>query len=189
MNKRTSDSLIINPTDKKIKKEEDSIKPRVVKTMSAEKHQELLNLIRNVSSEQTEDGCIKVPTGGRFSTNKKGYIQIKVKTPNNSADSTPPNMKVQLHQLVAWNHPDETERSKLQQAITEGTMEISHLCPNKNCANPQHLCAEDSYTNKTRWGCMVVIYINEKEYPCCKHKPHCVPSPELRNEALRYTVN
>lgn len=161
---------------------------RVVVGLSREKHEELITLIQSKASPPTDDGCVIVSIGGRISKNAKGYIQIKVKNPDDATDKTPPNTKVQLHQLIVWNHPDKDKRAKFQQVIMDQSLEISHLCPNKNCANPEHFCAEDSFTNKTRWGCPVVIYINGQEYSCCKHNPKCIPGPDNRVDAPSYNV-
>ncbi len=125
---------------------------------------------------------------GRFSANGKGYIQIKVKTPYAKGDQTSPNSKVQLHQLLAWNHSDPTMREMLRRSIVEQALEISHLCDNKSCANPDHLCAESSFKNKQRWGCPVVIFINNVMHMCCKCDPQCIPNPDKIAFALRYTV-
>lgn len=75
---------------------------------------------------------------------------------------------------------DRNKRALFRAAIQDPTLEISHLCPHKNCCEPSHFCAEDSYTNKTRWGCPVIIFINHWEYSCCTHDPKCIPSPKTR---------
>lgn len=161
---------------------------RVVTTLSSEKIAELEKLV-NQNCAANAYGCLEVTNvTGRFSKNAKKYIQIKVKTPRSSTDTTSTNSKVQLHQLIAWSHPDATKRETFRAAIQSGKGEISHVCSNKACANPDHLTSEDSYTNKTRWGCPAVIFINDVKKPCCKHNPLCIPTKEQLETALRYAV-
>lgn len=163
---------------------------RVASKLSEAKHDELVKLIQRSNKVITSRGCSLLVIGkkSRFSLNKKEYVQIKVKTPNDAFDETPPNRKAQLHQIIAWNHPNSDQRAVFRTAITEAKLEISHTCSNKSCTNAAHLCAEDSLSNKSRWGCPAVIYINNDEYPCCKHHPRCIPSEEQVATALKYTV-
>jgi len=161
---------------------------RVVTTLSSAKITELMKLVNRNCAANTCGCLLVVDITGRFSKNAKGYIQIKVKTPRSSTDTTNPNSKVQLHQLIAWSHPDATRRETFRAAIKNGSGEVSHLCSNKSCANPNHLTIEDSYINKTRWGCPAVIKINEQLYPCCKHVPLCIATAEKIETAPTYTV-
>jgi len=161
---------------------------RVVTTLSSAKHSELIKLVNDNNKANTY-ACLEITNvTGRFSQNAKGYIQIKVKTPHLSTDTSKTNTKVQLHQLIAWNHPDAEKRDIFRDAIQKGEKELSHLCGNKRCANPDHLAIEDSFTNKSRWGCPAVIIINNKQYPCCKHKPSCIATAEQIKTALTYKV-
>lgn len=161
---------------------------RVVTTLSSEKIAELKKLV-NQNCAANAYGCLEVTNvTGRFSKNAKKYIQIKVKTPRSSTDTTSTNSKVQLHQLIAWSHPDAAKRETFRAAIRSGDGEVSHLCGNKCCANPDHLTIEDSYTNKTRWGCPVVIKINKQLHPCCKHLPLCIATAEKIDTAPTFTV-
>ena len=77
-------------------------------------------------------GCLLVnpSRSSKLSLQAKGYVQIKVDGHAN------PNKKVQLHQLVAWQHPDLARRLELRAAIRDGLQEISHLCKQKRCMTP-----------------------------------------------------
>ncbi len=163
--------------------------------LSEEKHAELMGLVAATIKVTKPTGCRSIRgIKGRFSRNAKGYVQVKVKTPNLATDTTPPNEKVQLHQLLAWNHPAAAMRASMRAAIagskddSGATMEISHLCDMKDCSTTDHLCAESSIKNKTRWGCPAVIFINEVMHSCCKCTPMCVPNEDEIRTALRYTV-
>lgn len=162
---------------------------RVVSALPLLKHEELLALVRTNTGLMNQYGCALLKEmGGRFSVNEKGYVQIKVKTPYLKADNTNPNTKVQLHQLLAWNHPDETTRECFRAAIEAQELEISHLCNNKLCTNSDHLFPEKSFNNKKRWGCPVVIFINGLQHLCCKCEPRCVPTADKIETALHYNV-
>lgn len=168
---------------------------RVVVDLPLSKHIELMRLVEVSSNPcSTPDGCRLVCLGGRISANSKGYIQISVRTPRNSLDTTPANQKVQLHQLVAWNAPIAEEQHRFRQAIATASLpdacalEISHRCYDKRCSNPQHLVVESSATNKSRNHCPVVLYVNGHEVPNCKHAPKCIPTEQARKDALEIHV-
>lgn len=165
-----------------------STMPRVVTKLTDKKHTELLALVNSATVSTTQDKCRRVRTGGRLSFNKKGYVQIKVKTPGDITDHTLSNTKVQLHQLICWNHPNDRLKQVFQTAIRESTLEISHLCPNKDCCEPTHFCVESPLTNKSRKGCPAVIFINDIEYGCCRHNPKCIPDVNTKKNAFRYVV-
>jgi len=163
-----------------------SKKSRVLPALQDETVVELITLVQKNASEATRDGCrrLKLPSNSRFSRNGKGYVQVKVVNAGDPRVTT--NTKAQLHQVTAWQHPDPEKREALRTAIQDGKLELSHLCPNKDCTNPDHIVAESSWINKTRWGCPVSIFINDEERSCCQHNPACIPSDETRKRALRY---
>lgn len=160
---------------------------RVVTSLTEDKLRELTQLVQNCTGACVGEDCnaINVNRSTHLSVNSKGYVQIKVKTPNDKGDTSSPNLKVQLHQLLAWTHPDEDMRVHLRAAIETKTMEISHLCGNKRCTTPSHLCAEDSWANKTRITCEVAIYVDGVEYQICRHEPRCILTTDKRRQALR----
>ena len=129
-------------------------------------------------------GCckVKVSLDKALSHNAKEYVQIKVR------DHPDKNKKVQLHQLVAWMDPDDDKRREMRAAISGGGIEISHLCKQKDCMNPQHLVAESCAKNKSRNNCTTVIRINGVIHPCCKHKPRCVYTAQDVRDILDYVV-
>ena len=163
---------------------------RVVTCLTEAKLNELLGLVHACTTRDSSDdgGCVAIDVrqSTRLSRNQKGYVQIKVKTPGNPHDPTPPNQKVQLHQLLAWTHPDAAARATLRAAICDAQLEISHLCEDKACTTPSHLCAEDSWTNKTRLTCEVVVYVGEIEYCVCRHQPACVLTPTKWAKAFKF---
>lgn len=164
-------------------------KGRVVTQLSDAKLAELLKIVHGCTTPPSgEGGCavIDVRLSTRLSHNQKGYVQLKVKTPNDKHDHTPPNCKVQLHQLLAWTHPDTTARATLRAAITGGRLEISHQCDNKSCTTHSHLCAEDSWTNKTRLTCEVAVIIGGVEHSICRHQPPCVLTPAKKARAFNF---
>jgi hypothetical protein len=122
-----------------------------------------------------------------FSLNNKGYVQIKVHY--GSKITAEQNMKVQLQQLVAWNDSvNEARRSRLRSELGTSGLEISHLCHNKNCANPDHLYLEDSLVNKSRNWCAVYVVYDGKWLPVCKHEPKCVLTPAVKASVPRYSA-
>lgn len=139
----------------------------------------MLREVKLAIVDSPDDCCpVDVSKQRSLSLNTKGYVQIKVYY--GSKDKKKQNKKVQLHQLVAYHHPDPVAQQNFRTAICDGVLEISHLCGNKLCANPTHLCMESSHKNKCRWTCPVVIYINDVEKPCCPHSPMCIPTAESR---------
>lgn len=162
----------------------------MVATLSEEKNASLMQMIGQHQLQSNRDGCqrLQVESHTAFSYNTKRYVQVKVRT-SNREHWIPMNQKVQLHQLIAWNHPDPGQRATYREAIRRSRLEVSHLCENKDCCNSDHLTMEASYKNKSRWECPVIIFINEVEHQCCKHEPKCIPSDSLRRAAQRYTCN
>jgi len=66
--------------------------------------------------------------------------------------------------------------------------ELSHLCHNKACTNPEHLYPEASDTNKSRDYCPVVIYINGTIHNHCRHAPACIQTAARKAQAFKYIV-
>lgn len=165
---------------------------RIVASLSQSKQDELMRLV-----QQNMDSPLSMPNSclllqkieGRFSQNRKGYIQISVRTPFSPYDSTPTNQKIQLHQLIAWNHPNLEKRLDFQRAIVSNCkLEVSHLCHTKSCCNPYHLAMESSSVNKSRNGCPIILYVNGDEMPNCRHHPECIPTQKTEESALHITV-
>jgi len=110
--------------------------------------------------------------GSRISKNAKGYIQIKTNNPQK------PNEKVQLQQLLLWNHPNLEHRQFVHDNINNTKLECSHICKNKGCLEATHMYLESSKINKERSYCPVWIKITRSEgvifTDICKHKPRCI---------------
>jgi Zinc-binding loop region of homing endonuclease len=160
---------------------------RVVADLQERKLQELTVLVNSSIERTTISNCTLVSLeGGRFSTNRKGYVQIAVKTPKDEHDQTS-NTKVQLHQLVVWMAP-EPFRQAFRYSIGTTTGEVSHRCHEKRCSNYQHLCIESSQANKSRNGCQVIIAINGEILQCCKHIPSCIATEYAHAKVICYTV-
>ena len=153
---------------------------RVVTGLNEYQLRTCLNLVSQATPPPSRDTeCQPLTmTNSVFSKNEKGYIQIRVEG----------NVKVQLHQLIAWMHPDMSTRTQFRQDILYTELEISHLCNNKRCANPDHLWAESSAVNKSRNYCEPVVYINSVPVPHCRHHPPCIVLPQHHEEAIEYSV-
>jgi hypothetical protein len=110
--------------------------------------------------------------GTRISKNAKGYIQIKTNNP------LKPNEKVQLQQLLVWNHPDIKHRQFVRENIGNTKLECSHICKNKGCMEATHIYLESSKINKERSYCSVWYKTNRFEgtvyTQICKHIPRCI---------------
>jgi hypothetical protein len=191
----TSTAMPTQPADEKPKRKETKVKKkkmkdRVAPRLNEVKHEELMGLVARHTKKADEYGCLilAVKANSRFSRNKKDYVQIKVKS--SKSDTSGTNDKIQLHQLVAWNHSDPTERERYRASITDPgcKLEISHRCHRKDCGNEAHLHLESSAENKQRNGCPVVILINGKLRSCCKHIPFCLPNPEAVKTAPQFQV-
>lgn len=148
---------------------------RVVVGMTDSEHSQLMRKIVAAATQNELECKLISSVTGVFSRNAKGYIQLRVKG----------NTKAQLHQVVTWNHPDADMRGQFRHAIEHGSEEISHLCNNKACVNPNHFFPEDSATNKSRNYCECVIFIDDKMHKCCRHEPKCVITKKVLERALR----
>lgn len=114
------------------------------------------------------------------------------------------NTKFQLHQLVArkacvdWAEVPEKidHRNSFLRYFNEkgvpgaawATYELSHLCHNKLCTNPDHLWPESSDDNKSRGYCPVVVWINGDIYSHCHHNLKCVQTEAKKMSAFRYDI-
>lgn len=157
---------------------------RAIVSLTKEQLDSCLREARRAANLPDVYGCTIVDHRKRptISLNDKQYVQIKVVGHIN------PNKKVQLHQLVAWTHPDPVKQETLRVAIREGRLEISHLCKQKSCMTPDHMVAESCAVNKSRNGCIAVIQINGDLHACCKHQPRCIPTAKDIQDALVYVV-
>lgn len=112
--------------------------------------------------------------------------------------------KFQLHQLVAkraliqWSG-DEAHAEHVKafhkyfaevgvKDAERAAYEMSHLCLNKLCTNPEHLWPEPSPINKSRDYCPVVVYINDEIHGHCTHEPKCVATTHKKSVAFKYNV-
>ena len=146
------------------------------------------------SSTSNQDDCltVNVSSSTKLSRNQKGYVQLKVPVDvDHHLDiyhtaKTCTNKKVQLHQLIAWMATDERGEYRFREQIAAATLEVSHLCHNKQCANPSHLHLEDSYTNKSRGFCECIIYVGGIEQDICRHNPKCVVTSDVRSKAFSF---
>ncbi|KAJ8097250.1 hypothetical protein POJ06DRAFT_28025, partial [Lipomyces tetrasporus] len=79
------------------------------------------------------------------SLNSDGYGQVWVK-PNHLVTATGRSVqKAYLIHIIAYisKYPEEYDRAS----------HISHLCANRQCFNPRHLCQESPQLNNQRKGC------------------------------------
>lgn len=62
-------------------------------------------------------------------------------------------------------------------------MQISHICDNRRCFNPDHLVEESPEDNNGRKGCPGNIYCPDHNWmiaALCRHQPECIrPPPTL----------
>lgn len=172
---------------------QESMAYRAVVDLTDQQREECLDIARDAAVRTPPSDCDIVDTSKAkaLSQNAKGYVQIKVYGHISS------NKKVQLHQLVAWMHPDPAERAILQAAINRSESddeddlpkkELSHLCKQKACMNPQHIIAESCTNNKLRNNCTTIIRINGIIHSCCKHIPRCIATQQDLDEVLEYNV-
>lgn len=137
---------------------------------------------------------------GRFSFNRRDYVQLKViKVLNDNQKSvTNNNSKVLAYHVAALHHPDINVRNKFIELFQKDGMissnnldpeskhEVSHLCNNKLCVNPEHFAPESSSINKSRNYCQVLIFINNQRRSCCKHKPSCLADLDKISNTFKY---
>jgi hypothetical protein len=121
---------------------------------------------------------IDISQSTRLSLNLKGYVQIKTCSPGS------PNEKVQLHQLLIWEHPNLDHRAFVRHNIANTRLEASHLCHNKKCTNPWHLWLEPSEVNKSRRYCEVSIVVSKRRLMVCRHEPHCISRHAMLSNPL-----
>lgn len=85
-----------------------------------------------------------------------GYIQVSY----NGCKS------ITLHVLSGFDRFDDLP--------SEGC-EVSHLCHNRQCFNPLHLCYESRESNNQRKGCLVCIEDEKGRIRrLCQHDPPCI---------------
>ena len=167
---------------------------RVVSQLTQVQTDDLMAVVAACATPN-DDGCLVVDINRntRLSLNEKEYVQIKIKPDKDNpvADHQTPaackNKKVLLHQLVMWVY--DLEGVFIHRPyIAAGRLEMSHLCSVKTCANPNHLYAEESAVNKSRNYCPVVVYINDKLVPQCKHSPRCITTQHKKLDAYRHYI-
>lgn len=132
-----------------------------VNKLSQHDAEELWLRVKNEKHIVGKAGCWIHPN----KPNKKGYVQV-------AKDSS---KKVYTHHLavrmVSGSNAVPTDRSQ----------NVSHLCGNASCCNPEHLVVESAEENHARKNCRVVRSVT---CPCgcqhtfdvsvCAHTPPCI---------------
>jgi hypothetical protein len=163
---------------------------RIVTKLSGVQLDALSDIVSSCASHSGTCVMVNVTASPKLSVNSKGYVQLKVPLDPTHPDSdfrTPSkckNKKVQLHQLVAWLAVKD-EAHLHRAAILEGKNEVSHLCHEKACANPDHLTTESSFINKSRSFCEVIVLVNGQAKSICRHNPKCVVTSRVLARAIK----
>jgi hypothetical protein len=63
--------------------------------------------------------------------------------------------------------------------------ELSHLCHNKKCFNPNHIYPEPNRVNSSRDHCEVVIFVNGELRDICRHNPKCLRTKKVLDKAFK----
>lgn len=143
----------------------------MIASLSTQIQKDCLALVNGcIGKSSNHEDCkdINVNASTRLSLNQKGYVQIKTNNPEK------PNEKVQLHQLILWNHPDHQTRTLCRTLIVTSGNEVSHLCHNPLCATAEHLWAEESEINKSRRWCEINVVHSRTLLAVCRHSPKCI---------------
>jgi len=115
------------------------------------------NEVRHSLTDQY--GCIE---SQKQPTKKNGYVQASIQISDGQ-------VKVLAH-IVAWMTQSDQMPSKGE--------DISHLCHNSKCLNPNHMTIESKKANNLRKGCQVKFKCPccEHEAVVCRHNPKCILS-------------
>lgn len=141
--------------------------------------QSSLSKTKSANHPDCKDVDIKAHTC--LSLNQKGYVQIKTNSHGK------PNEKVQLHQLVLWNHSNPQTRELSRKLILTRGYEVSHLCHNPLCTEAEHLWTEKSEVNKSRRYCEVNFSFNGILFSVCRHTPKCIFTAEKEQKMFAFT--
>jgi hypothetical protein len=122
-------------------------------------------IVEKSIKEGDGDGCWIYPN----KPNPKGYVQV-------SLDKA--NIKAYTHKL-AFMFKNPTAINNLPNSRKD---QVSHLCHNPACCNPEHVVLEAAATNLSRRNCPILL--EDVECPCgckhrfalnyCSHKPRCI---------------
>lgn len=119
----------------------------------------------------------KQPDGCWISYTQKSGTKGRVKRPRG--------LEISQHQLQGdWGRKESWEVGAIM-LVSEGSLpptsehEVSHLCHNPACVNPDHLIWEFHRANVAREKCRYTRSIKcpgcEHTFSLCKHDPKCIP--------------
>lgn len=99
-----------------------------------------------------------------------------------------------LHQLAVVASGN--GQNLLRTSASNGTDEVSHLCHNSGCFNPDHVVVESKELNRARWACGGAFIVKATDgsvyHPCVhgavEHRRSCL-LPTFRMERGSYYVN
>jgi len=105
--------------------------------------------------------CCLIPAGIGIAANDAGYRRVCYE-----------GKRVTCHVLVY-----ETVHQNAN-AELDAHFEVSHLCGQPGCCNPQHLTKEDRKSNIARRGCLGLVRIEGTDswINACRHDPPCCVS-------------
>ncbi|OAQ62789.1 zinc-binding loop region of homing endonuclease domain-containing protein [Pochonia chlamydosporia 170] len=111
------------------------------------------------------------------SRNQDDYSLIKAKPQDCRHLTGRQGNKSYLLHIIAWISRTQRSQALDQHGNINTRYQISHLCGNRNCFNPQHLHEEEATVNNRRRYCgdpVVCMEHGHELVNLCKHIPRCI---------------
>jgi len=144
------------PNKKRVEKSSSTVTPEVLK--------ELIKRLKNSVSLKTS-GPTNSCWYSRLKVNGRGHVQIKYL-----------GIKYLGHRIMACS------KSKPYTYVTydpSTKIEVSHICGDSKCINPDHLIFENCLVNQTRDCCR--MFGQKTDYKC-PHEPTCIGCQPINKE-------
>src|SRR5215471_2946554 len=128
-------------------------------------------------------------------THQYGYTKVNLRNTFRPGTSKKINCQPFRHQLAVV--ASGLGQNLLRTSAPNGTDEVSHLCHNHRCFNPDHILVESKDTNRKRWGCVgawiIKCAVDGTIYHPCRHgegeqRRKCI-LPRIELEAHKYYQN